>query len=196
MKTYSEKLKDPRWQRKRLEIMQRDNFTCTQCGDTSTTQNVHHWQYSKEPWDAKNGDLTTVCRSCHEEIEQCKDLTKDFLKQSDFRNLVLNINRILIKNGNVFIDFDCHDLISIYPQNLNVIDEQIAIPDGYRLLDEGEIIKAGDEFKYALDSNPNWHLFGNAVGNPYKHLFGCAARRKKQDALSYFDRLIESADDE
>ena len=198
MKTYSEKLKDPRWQRKRLEIMQRDNFACTQCGDAKTTLNVHHWQYSKEPWDVKNEDLTTVCRSCHEEIEQCKDLTKDFLRQFDFRNLVLNINRILIENGNVFIDFDCHDLISIYPQNVNVIDDQIAIPDGYRLLDEGEIIEAGDEFKYALDSNPNWHLFGNAVGNPYNDLIGCAARRRKiaEDALSDFDRMIESAPNE
>jgi len=26
--TYSEKLKDPRWQKKRLEILSRDNFTC------------------------------------------------------------------------------------------------------------------------------------------------------------------------
>ena len=122
MKTYSEKLKDPRWQRKRLEIMQRDNFTCTQCGDTTDTQNVHHWQYSKEPWVAKNEDLTTVCRSCHEEIEQCKDLTKDFLRQSDFRMLLKQIQRLL-RNREVRViafdncvtvalvdDYDNHDL--------------------------------------------------------------------------------------
>ena len=28
MSDYVEKLKDPRWQRKRLEIMQRDGFRC------------------------------------------------------------------------------------------------------------------------------------------------------------------------
>lgn len=108
MKTYSEKLKDPRWQRKRLEIMQRDNFTCTQCGDKTDTQNVHHWQYSKEPWDAKNEDLTTVCRSCHQEIEKCKDLAKDFLKQSDFRMLLEQIERLLkIREVKVIAFDDC-----------------------------------------------------------------------------------------
>ena len=30
---YSEKLKDPRWQKKRLEILERDNFRCQYCGD-------------------------------------------------------------------------------------------------------------------------------------------------------------------
>lgn len=30
---YSQKLLDPRWQRKRLEILQRDDFTCQVCSD-------------------------------------------------------------------------------------------------------------------------------------------------------------------
>ena len=30
---YSEQLKSPKWQKKRLEIMQRDKFTCQLCGD-------------------------------------------------------------------------------------------------------------------------------------------------------------------
>ena len=126
MKTYSEKLKDPRWQRKRLEIMERDNFTCTECGDKKSTLNVHHWNYSKEPWDAKNEDLTTLCHLCHNKIEYCKDLTKDFLRQSDFRNLVLNSNKILIENKNVYIDFDCPDKISIYSHNENT-DNKLSI---------------------------------------------------------------------
>jgi 5-methylcytosine-specific restriction endonuclease McrA len=33
-KTYSELLKSPKWQKKRLEIMSRDKFTCKKCGDT------------------------------------------------------------------------------------------------------------------------------------------------------------------
>jgi hypothetical protein len=69
MKTYSEKLKDPRWQRKRLKIMQRDDFTCTLCGDSKSTLNVHHWEYKGEPWDVDNDNLSTVCVTCHELIE-------------------------------------------------------------------------------------------------------------------------------
>ena len=39
---YVEKLKDPRWQRKRLEILQRDDWKCYWCKDDKTTLNVHH----------------------------------------------------------------------------------------------------------------------------------------------------------
>lgn len=66
---YSEKLKDPRWQKKRLEIMQRDNFKCEICGDTESTLVVHHWMYTKntDPWDYPNEILSTLCEYCHEE---------------------------------------------------------------------------------------------------------------------------------
>ncbi len=73
---YSEKLKDPRWQRKRLEVMQRDDFTCLVCGDKSTTLNVHHKQYSGNPWDAALDQLETLCEVCH---EKRSELNKFFL---------------------------------------------------------------------------------------------------------------------
>ena len=42
---YSEKLKNPKWQKKRLEILNRDNFTCIKCGDKETTLQIHHFKY-------------------------------------------------------------------------------------------------------------------------------------------------------
>lgn len=69
---YLEKLKDPRWQKKRLEIMQRDNFQCTICDDDKITLNVHHNFYKGEPWDVNNKDLITTCVYCHEFLEVCK----------------------------------------------------------------------------------------------------------------------------
>lgn len=64
---YSDKLKDPRWQRKRLEILQRDNFTCWYCGDNKSTLHIHHETYFKnmEPWEIYDECLTTVCEDCH-----------------------------------------------------------------------------------------------------------------------------------
>lgn len=72
--TYAEKLKDPRWQRKRLEVMQRDNFSCTWCGDDESTLNVHHHYYikGKSPWDYDNSALTTMCQQCHQSLEDKK----------------------------------------------------------------------------------------------------------------------------
>lgn len=65
--TYAEKLKHPKWQKKRLEILNRDNFKCQSCLNDEEMLHVHHRVYnSKEPWDAKNSDLITLCKSCHE----------------------------------------------------------------------------------------------------------------------------------
>ena len=64
-KSYSEKLKDPRWQRKRLEVMQRDNFKCAICSTETKTLNVHHKTYKGDPWEQENEDLTTLCEDCH-----------------------------------------------------------------------------------------------------------------------------------
>ena len=65
--TYSEKLKDPRWQKKRLEILGRDEWTCRGCGDKKNTLNVHHTWYEPktEPWEASNEYLLTLCDECH-----------------------------------------------------------------------------------------------------------------------------------
>jgi hypothetical protein len=73
MKTYQEKLRDPRWQKKRLEILNRDNWRCVCCGDTEQTLNVHHIQYDcdiENPWDYENGFLATVCEDCHASVRE------------------------------------------------------------------------------------------------------------------------------
>ena len=66
--TYSEKLKDPRWQKKRLEILNRDNWACRSCEETTETLAVHHLLYRRgaEPWEYENDDLVTLCQTCHE----------------------------------------------------------------------------------------------------------------------------------
>ncbi len=77
MKTYSDKLKDARWQKKRLEILSRDEFMCRACFDTAEsaemhgetlTLHVHHTYYEKgrEPWDYPNDSLISLCEQCHE----------------------------------------------------------------------------------------------------------------------------------
>lgn len=65
--TYAEKLKDPRWQKKRLEIMQRDNFTCRYCGSKDKSLVVHHvlYEHNMEPWEYDGHKLMTLCEECH-----------------------------------------------------------------------------------------------------------------------------------
>lgn len=72
--TYAEKLKDPRWQKKRLRILERDGFKCLYCSDTDKTLHVHHGYYEsgKDPWDYEDDTLHTLCEDCHVSIEEIK----------------------------------------------------------------------------------------------------------------------------
>lgn len=69
--TYGEKLKDPRWQKKRLEIFERDKWMCWRCGDKQSTLHVHHLAYppNREPWEVPNGFLLTLCEECHKNAD-------------------------------------------------------------------------------------------------------------------------------
>lgn len=59
---------DPRWQKKRLEIMERDGWKCVACGDGSNTLHVHHVLYSGQPWETPDSFLQTLCEYCHEAL--------------------------------------------------------------------------------------------------------------------------------
>ncbi len=68
--TYKEQLADPRWQKKRLHIFERDKFTCQICLDTETNLQVHHtkYDYSKMAWDYPDYIYQTLCEDCHKAI--------------------------------------------------------------------------------------------------------------------------------
>lgn len=68
MNWYQDALKDPRWRKKREEILRRDDGQCTEC-DNKKELEVHHKTYlpgRDSPWDYPDFFLATLCRSCHE----------------------------------------------------------------------------------------------------------------------------------
>jgi hypothetical protein len=80
--TYKEKLLDPRWQKKRLEILDRDSFMCRACFSTTKTLHVHHKRYlnGKDPWDYDNNLLVTLCHECHDiETKEMEDAIHDLV---------------------------------------------------------------------------------------------------------------------
>lgn len=62
-KQYFELLKSPKWQRKRLEIMDRDDFACVRCDERESELQVHHAYYeaNRDPWDYPDESLSTLC---------------------------------------------------------------------------------------------------------------------------------------
>lgn len=70
--TYAEKLKDPRWQRKRLEVMESAGWKCEKCGRSDLTLHVHHPVYipGREPWDYARSELQCLCEPDHDEAHK------------------------------------------------------------------------------------------------------------------------------
>lgn len=64
---YKEQIKSPKWQKRRLEILQRDDFTCQICGATEKQLHVHHLAYipGRDIWDYDDYRLITLCEDCH-----------------------------------------------------------------------------------------------------------------------------------
>lgn len=91
--SYSEKLRHPKWQKLRLQIFSRDNWTCQSCGSSDKNLQVHHLKYLKgiEPWEYEPHFLITYCDKCHE----TDHLIGDQIEQSLYE--LIKSDRIFIK---------------------------------------------------------------------------------------------------
>lgn len=108
---YYEKLKDPRWQKKRLEIFERDEFQCQSCNSEDQTLHVHHktYVYGNDPWDYPDINLITLCADCHQTEEYAK---KEFQ---------VNICRLL-QDGYSYVQLSTLLCNLIYPVDLSKED--------------------------------------------------------------------------
>ena len=70
-KEYEERLRDPRWQKKRLAVLERAGWSCEACGNGKNNLQVHHGYYEREalPWEYPNDALFVLCDVCHERAE-------------------------------------------------------------------------------------------------------------------------------
>jgi len=73
--SYFVKLQDPRWQKKRLEALEKAGWHCENCGNSDETLHVHHKQYFKgrEPWEYELGQLSVLCKTCHSDNHDEED---------------------------------------------------------------------------------------------------------------------------
>lgn len=87
--SYYQKLKDPRWQKRRLEVLDSSGFACQLCSNESSTLHVHHNAYisGRDPWDYDEDQLTVLCEECHKNIHEEDDeisLISSFIKPNDW----------------------------------------------------------------------------------------------------------------
>lgn len=108
MTSYLDRLKDTRWQRKRLEILSERNWTCESCSSTEKTLHVHHRLYRKGamPWEYESKELMVLCYECHEQITHVKaalDLAISELDPADIEQ-VLGFAQAKVATGYCFND--------------------------------------------------------------------------------------------
>lgn len=66
--SYQDALRDPRWQKKRLKILERDGWKCVECNAEDKPLHVHHSYYHpgfEGPWAYPDHSLLTLCEECH-----------------------------------------------------------------------------------------------------------------------------------
>lgn len=68
MSNYATLLRDPRWQRRRLEMLEKAGFKCEQCDCACIELHVHHKKYiaGRNPWEYSDSELIVLCKDCHE----------------------------------------------------------------------------------------------------------------------------------
>jgi hypothetical protein len=78
---YLDKFKDPRWQKKRLQLLELHNWKCDDCNNTENELHVHHRFYIKgrEPWEYDNDVFQVLCSDCHS-MKHKKINNKHYLK--------------------------------------------------------------------------------------------------------------------
>lgn len=66
---YLEQYKNPKWQKLRLKILERDKWCCQRCYDDESQLQVHHrrYIYGRKIWEYDKCDLVTLCNECHAE---------------------------------------------------------------------------------------------------------------------------------
>ena len=126
--TYSDKLRNPRWQKRRLQILARDAFTCALCGDTETELHVHHNRYTAygtPPWLYDDEDLVTLCAHCHLVVESTKG-TSEIKKILKFKNHESGLVLIITINAAGSLAFNAIDPGDrLYHTFLSVSDEKM-----------------------------------------------------------------------
>ncbi|MBN8693054.1 MAG: hypothetical protein J0L69_07635 [Bacteroidetes bacterium] len=90
--TYSEKLKDERWIKKRNLVRQRAENKCEDCGESSNGLEIHHcyYLYGYEPWEYPTGSLRCLCKACHKSRDPIEKKLRGqlaHLKQNELETL-------------------------------------------------------------------------------------------------------------
>lgn len=115
--SYAEKLKDVRWQRKRLELLEKSQWRCSNiqlgtCPNYETpdknTLAVHHRIYlpKTEPWDYEAWAYQVLCDDCHKQAQLIMQQAQTALAKSEaLMGACALLNELSMNELECFADF-------------------------------------------------------------------------------------------
>ena len=85
--TYSQQLRDPRWLKRRQEIIERANNLCEQYGEQSDRFEIHHGYYLKDKmaWEYPDEVLYCLCPDCHYSIQELMEVAHYHVAKRNLR---------------------------------------------------------------------------------------------------------------
>ena len=83
MTSYFELLKNPAWEKRRREVLDRASFECERCGARDKALHVHQGYYEKgkKPWEYPEDALTCLCEDCRMAAEDLRLQTDKLLSK-------------------------------------------------------------------------------------------------------------------
>lgn len=107
-KPYWKKLKNTRWQKKRLELLNAADFKCQSpfCfNDENAELHIHHRIYikGKQPWEYEPWAYIVVCDKCHECYQNSMQAAAIILAKSE--NLTFGLGGLSSTNGCIVREF-------------------------------------------------------------------------------------------
>ena len=105
--TYQDQIKSPKWQKKRLQVLESSKFKCDECQNTEKQLHVHHTHYRKgaKIWEYDNIELRCLCDTCHSLTHSIQNEIlnslgmMEIVASLDYKNQVLGYIDGLINNA-------------------------------------------------------------------------------------------------
>jgi hypothetical protein len=151
---YKEQLKSPKWQKKRLDVLNLRGFKCENCANEEKQLHVHHRFYLKgrKAWEYDNDVLQVLCETCHENEHK---KPKENENQSEIIEFINSLNK---ENYTSFLE-----IIEYLKHNHNEIEAICSITSYEHMIEEKYIFNILLEILHDFHSNGYDEYFKNFI---------------------------------
>lgn len=155
---YQEQLKDARWKRKRLKVLQYADHSCQICGAQNVSLQVHHSYYinGAMAWEYPDGSLVALCDDCHGKvIHGVKKTENNPVRSLDGKDVIMLSKRVLfdIKTPVSILVIARKIQYEIFAQGFGIgISDIMTFVS--KLIDAGALVKVGCE--YSINPDFRW----------------------------------------